>query len=357
MLLDPETLDLADIAGSVLARAGATTLLKPELPACQVEIATTPAGSVADATTQLGRGRGLLAATAEGLARPAVAGVHPFAAAAGALTRGPRYDRMAAEYGELARRQRVSALQIHVAVGGADRTIAVHDRLRPRLPLLAALAANAAIYRGRDTGLASVRPAIARALPRQGVPPALGHFDGFVAQLEWGEASGRLRDPGAWWWELRPHPGFGTLELRVPDAQTTLADAGAVAAVAQCIVADATERHEAGERATACPDWRIAENSWAAARDGLDATFADASSGRRVHARECLGALLDGLAPTAEQLGCAAELDSARALVEANGAVRQRDRFATGGARELAAWLADSFTADAVAGVAAAGRG
>lgn len=161
MLLDPDTLDLAECAPTLLARLGdGPSPFKLELPASQLELVTPPRRSAADAIGDLGRARGELLVAAAGLVRPAAAGVHPFSAPEGALNRGPRYERAAAEYGWAARRQLVCALQVHVAVGGAKRTLAVYNALRAELPLLAALAANAPLHGGRDTGLASVRPAI-----------------------------------------------------------------------------------------------------------------------------------------------------------------------------------------------------
>src|SRR5690606_24185398 len=145
-----------------------------------------PRRPVADATADLARARGERLVAAAGLARPAAAGAHPFSAGQGQVNRGPRYDRATASYRGGARRQLVCALQVHVAVGGAERTLAVYNALRSELPLLAALAANAPLYGGADTGLASVRPAICGMLPRQGIPPALESWDGFAEALRWG---------------------------------------------------------------------------------------------------------------------------------------------------------------------------
>ena len=145
----------------------------------------------------------------------------------------------------MARRQLVCALQVHVAVGGADRTLAVYNALREHLPELAALAANAPFHAGADTGLASIRPKISEGLPRQGIPPAFASWEELAAELRWGRTAGALPELALWWWELRPHLSHGTLELRVPDAQTTIAEAAAVAAVGQALVVRLAERHDA----------------------------------------------------------------------------------------------------------------
>jgi len=343
MLLDPVTLDLAPRADAVLERLAGDARFSRELPAAQVEIATAPTARAGDALAQLAAARAELVAACEGVARPAAAGVHPFAATSGELHDDGRYATIHATYGPVARRQLVASLQVHVAVGGAERTLAVHDALRSYLPELAALAANGAFYGGRDSGLASARPLVCGLLPRQGVPPALGSWERVAEELAWGAAAGAVAEPRLWWWELRPHPTWGTLELRVPDAQTTLAGAAGVVVVAQALVAWLAERWDAGEALPCAPSWRIEENRFAALRHGLDGELADLDSGERAPARERLGALLDTLAPVVERLGAGALLGHARALAQRNGAVAQRAEAARRGVRGLAAWMAERY--------------
>jgi glutamate---cysteine ligase / carboxylate-amine ligase len=340
MLLDLRTLDLAPVAHEI---AGDGPPLKLELPACQLELSTTPARSVAEAIGQLADGRRALAAAAEGRALPAVAGAHPFAAPLGPLSAGERYAAIEREYGDVARAQLLCALQVHVAVGGAERTLAVYNALRGHLPELAALAANAPFHAGRDSGCASVRPLIGGLLPRQGIPPRLPSWDAFAEGLRWGAQAGAVPEPRRWWWELRPHPAFGTLELRVPDAQTTLAEAAAVAAFAHALVGWLAERFDAGERLAAPETWRIAENRWAALRHGVDGRFADLDSGAPRPARDLLRERLEQLAPAADRLGCAAELAGAAHLIEENGALRQRAVAAREGLQGLVRWLAERY--------------
>ena len=136
-----------------------------------------------------------------------------------------------------------------------------------------------------------------------------------------------------------PHIEHGTLELRVPDAQATVADAAAVAAVAHALVGWLAARHEAGELPEPDPTWRIEENRGAACRDGMEAEFADLRTGRRTPARDLLAARLEQLALIARALGCADELADAGRLAEAGGAARQRIA-AAGDARAAARWLA-----------------
>ena len=190
------------------------------------------------------------------------------------------------EYGDRARRQLVSGLHLHVSLGGADRTLAVYNALRSHLPELAALAANAPFHAGRDTGLASIRPTIAVGLQRQGVPPAIPSWEWFAEALSWGERSDTVPDARRWWFELRLHATYGTLELRAPDAQSSVEDVHGVAAFAFALIHALAARFDAGEPLPVVDAWRIDENRWAAMRDGVTGTLADLSTGERVqHAR------------------------------------------------------------------------
>lgn len=353
MLLDPQTLDLAPRAPEVLKGLDGDGRFKLELPASQLELLTSPHATVGEAVAELAEGRAHLARATEGQVRLAAAGVHPFAATEGELNPGPRYEHTAQRYGRYANRQLVFALQVHVAPGGAERSLAVYNALRSHLPELAALAANAPFHGGEDTGLASVRPKIAEALPRQGVPPPLASWDAYAEALRWGVAAGATAETGAWWWELRPHPAFGTLELRVPDAQTTLGEAAAVAGFAQCLVAWLAQRFDAGKSLPVIEDWRIAENRWSAARHGVEGELADLQSGVPRATRDVLLGRLDELAPVAAHLGCEHELAAARDLVAVNGAMRQREVAAERGIDGVAAWLADRWLEP----LALAGRG
>jgi carboxylate-amine ligase len=299
---------------------------------------------VADAAAALAAARAELAAAAADLALLAGAGAHPFTAVEGALSGGERYRAIVDEYGWVARRQLVFGQHVHVAVRPADRALAVFNALRGYLPLIAALAANAPFHGGVDTGLASVRPKLSDLLPRQGVPPPMASWDELEGALRWGLRAGAMAHHAQWWWEARLHPVFGTVEVRVPDTQTTVGEAAGVAAVAHTLVAWLAERHEAGEQLPAAPSWRIAENRWSACRYGLDGTMADLDSGDVAPTRERAAVLLDDLAPVSARIGCARELASIRRGLAASGADRQRAAaMERGGAAGVARWLVERF--------------
>ncbi len=327
-LLHPETLDLVPAAREVVDRAGGDPRIKLEMPAAQVELVTQPHATVGDAIAELSEARAAVLRATEGLARPAAAAVHPFADPEGELNPGERYDGIADEYASIARRQLVCALQVHVAVGGADRTLAVYNALRGLLPEIAALAAAAPFHAGTDTGLASIRPVISANLPRQNVPPPIASWEEFAGNLRWGAASGSVPEPGRWWWELRPHALHGTLELRVPDVQPTLRGAEAVATFAHGIVRWLSARHDAGEALPAPSTWRIQENRWSALRHGVEGHMADLGTGERRPTRDRLRELI---AITGASV--------AGPLVERNATMQLREV----GLQRAALWLADQF--------------
>lgn len=344
MLLDPQDLGLKSCAEELLARLGPDPRFRRELPAAQIEIGTPPARDVHELGMELREARRTLHAAAAGLAVPAAAGAHPSSPGRGQLNHHPAYAHTLSEYAPVAPRQLVFALQVHVAVGGADRSLAVYNSARDYLPLLAAMAAAAPFYEGRDTGLASVRPMLCRLLPRQGMPPPLPTWESYAAALRWGAEAGFLAGKGSWWWELRLHPRHGTLEFRVPDAQRTVEDVLAVVAVVQALVAWLAERYDEGERQLPTETWRIEENRWSACRHGVEGRMVDLVTGEATETRSELFRLLERVTPHARRLGAERHLARARELVERNAAIDQRE-VATEGIDRLLPWLRDGFLA------------
>lgn len=326
MLLDGETLDLAPIGPAVLAALGPGAGVKLEMPMAQLEMASAPAATVAEAVADLVEGRRAIAAAAAGLgALAACTPVHPFADGEGPLNDEPRYAAIAHAHGMAARRQLLSALHVHVCVRGADRALAVYNALRGHLPDLAALAACAPFYEGRDTGLASVRPLLAALLPRQGIPPVLPSWEVYADELA------GTGDPAAWWWEMRPHRLHGTIELRAADVQAAPDDAAAIAAFAHALVAWLAARHDAGETLPIEETWRIDERRWAALRHGPAGS------------EERLSGIFDEIAPFAVEMGCVDELACARSLMVAGGPGAALRAAAQGDARRATERLAERF--------------
>lgn len=342
MLLDPGTLDLLPRGPEVVSRA-ADRRVMTELPASQVELATKPAAKVAEALAELGDLRRLLAGAAEGIGLVAAAGVHPFAAPEGEINTTGHYADLGRTYAGIARRQLVCGLHVHVAIRPIERALAVHNQLRSYLPELAALAGNGPFYSGRDSGLESIRPVISGQLPRQGVPPAFASPEEAEEALRWSLAAGAITRPGHWWWELRLHPTLGTVEVRVCDAQPTLERTGCLAALVQCLAVRLAELYDRRELPAPAPSWRIDQNRWFACRYGLHGQLADLDTGEPSPARDRIHRLLGTLAPTAERLGCAAELDRARSYLHHPLPAGYRALESETGMQGLVKWMVGAF--------------
>jgi carboxylate-amine ligase len=244
-----------------------------------------------------------------------------------------------------ARREPTFGLHVHVGVPDAEAAIHAGNRLRTHIPLLLALSVNSPFWQGRDTGLASARTPLFQAFPRVGIPRAFADYAEYVEAVDVLIRCDAVPEPTFLWWDVRPQPRFGTVELRIMDAQTTLADAAALAALMQCIVRlEVEEGEDAAE--PPLPQEVLAENRFLAARDGMDAELIEPGLGRRVPARGQLDDLVVACRPHAEDLDCAAELDRVASLGERTGAKRQLEQSRSlGSLPRLVGVLADDFFA------------
>ena len=341
MLVDPASLDLVGVAVELLRdvrRAGAEA--RDARIAARGRHDARARGGGRD--RRAGRGAGAAAELATPYARVPAAGVHPFAAPLGVLNAGERYDTILADYGDVARAQLVCALQVHVAVGSADATLAVYNALRGHLPELAALAANAPFHAGRDTGFASVRPLIGGLLPRQGVPPELGSWAAFAAMLRWGgvRAPRSSREAGGGSCARTSPTGRSRSGSGHADDRRRGRRRRGVRARARRLAARAPRGRRGARRARNVADRREPLDR---ARHGLDGRLADLVSGEARPVRELLRERLEKLAPVAERIGCAAELAAAHALVERNGSIRLREVAAETDLLGATKWLTDRF--------------
>jgi carboxylate-amine ligase len=345
LLLDPWTFHPINAIAEVLARLGSDVRFACEFRAAQVELITRPAWTVAEGAHHLANARSVAVDRLDGEVRLASVGTHPLSRGAITITDGERYAGIAAAYPWATWRGVPSGLHVHVAVRGADRALAVFNAARSLLPEIGALAANSPYFEGRDTGLASTRMMLTRDLPRSGTPPHLPRWEDLANLLTWGKHGQTIPDATQLWWDLRPSLRHGTLEFRVADAQTPVADAAAVAAVCQTLAAWLAARYDDGEELPVHDTNRIEENRWRALRDGVRGELADLETGRPVPTRERLSRLLVDVEPFSESLGCRNELLHAWSLIEENGAERQRAFVAQAGLPSLLERLADETEA------------
>ncbi len=347
MLLDQLTWALAHRIDSVLPRLPHSRIgsFTAETHGSALEIQTGVHSRIGGAIGELAELRAELAATLGPLSmRAAVAGTHPFAVWQEiVVSAGERYQFVYGSMRELARREPTFGLHVHVGVPDAEAAIHAGNRLRTHIPLLLALSVNSPFWQGRDTGLASARTPLFQAFPRVGIPRAFADYAEYVEAVDVLIRCDAVPEPTFLWWDVRPQPRFGTVEVRIMDAQTTLADAAALASLVQCIVRLEVEEGEDFAEPQ-LPQEVLAENRFLAARDGMDAELIEPGLGRRVPARGRLDELVAACRPHADDLDCSAELDRVLLLGERTGAKRQLEGARTlGSLPRLVSVLADDF--------------
>jgi glutamate---cysteine ligase / carboxylate-amine ligase len=346
MLLDPQHWALEPCSDRVLPSLPATlaSRVTAETHEAAIELATAPHLSVHDTTAEASSMRAALVAELDrhGV-RVAAAGTHPFAIwAESQVSRAARYQLVYESMRELARREPTFALHVHIGVPERDRAVELQNRLRAHLPLLLALSVNSPFWQGRDTGLASARTSIFQAFPRVGIPRVFSSYEEYVEAVDTLLRCDAFPEPTFLWWDVRMQPRFGTVEVRIMDAQTNAARSGALAALVQAIAHLELEEGYHHDRLIEAAEV-LEENRFLAARDGMDARFIDPVAERRVPATEQLNRLLEAARPHAQDLGSESALETVVELARETGAARQR-RVAKGpGLPGLVAHLAADF--------------
>lgn len=296
-----------------------------------LEIKTPPCATVADTEKHLRELRGRVGSWAAACgASLASAGTHPFSRYRDQkVTDQDRYRQVIDTLRWVAEREVIFGQHVHVAVPDEERVIEAHNRLSEQAPLLLALSANSPFWQDFDTGFESSRVKIFETFPRAGLPPAFPNWESFEGYVDLMVRSGAMDDYTFCWWDVRPHAGIGTIELRILDSQTDLKHTTALTALTQCIVAGALE--DAPPRGPYNKDL-AEENKWRASRHGMDAAFYDADADATVPAKDIARNLVQKLKPHAQDLGCEAELDGILEIVEGGtGSRRQREVFEESG--------------------------
>jgi carboxylate-amine ligase len=247
----------------------------------------------------------------------------------------------------VAERELIFGLHVHVGLETPDQAIAVANALRTLLPELLALSANSPFWHGRDTGLASTRIKVFDAFPRSGLPPAFSSFEEFELLVDRGVKTGSFEDYTFIWWDLRPHPKLGTIEIRVCDGQTRLENLAGLVALVQSLAATFAEQHERDGALPIQPVTLIGENKWRAARYGLEAELIDLERDQARPAREAALELVELAEPAARRLGCEDELTQVEQLcARGSGADEQRKvEEEQGTLLAVAKWLAEQTVA------------
>src|SRR4051812_2027377 len=257
MILDAETFELVNGIETMLESMPADTEgdVKPELMESVLEISTTPCKNTREAGAQLRELRRKVNETArsKGLAIGS-AGTHPFAMWEDQRIVGrTRYRDLIAALRFVARQELIFGQHVHVGVDGPDKAIHVANGMRVHLPLLLALSANSPFWRADATGLLSTRTPIFRAFPRVGIPPTYKNWEEYSKRIEFMVESRTIEDYTYLWYDVRPHPNFGTVEVRVMDSQTRIEHTLGLAALVQALVKELCEHYDAGKRLSTYP--------------------------------------------------------------------------------------------------------
>ncbi|HEX5366490.1 MAG TPA: glutamate--cysteine ligase [Acidimicrobiales bacterium] len=225
----------------------------------------------------------------------------------------------------LARQLQIFGVHVHVGVRETDKVMPMVNALLTYVPHLLALSASSPYWIGSDTGLASYRSKVFEGLPTAGLPYQLSGWDQFERYMELLISTRTIQTIREVWWDIRPHPNFGTVELRICDGLPTLDEVTAVAAIAQCLVEQMDTQIDRGYQLPEPRAWIVRENKWRAARYGLDAEIVVDARGTVRPVRAAVDELVEELMPTARRLGCIEELSLARRVLE-RGASYQRQR-------------------------------
>jgi carboxylate-amine ligase len=330
-ILDPDTLALSQRFEELYVAGRADDVLRDrvagELISSEIEIRSAKGQTFADALASQRDARvGLFRLAAEHVVRLGSTGTHPFSPwQEQRIIDTEHYRRLQRDLGYVARRNNTWSIHVHVGVRGADRAIAVCDRLRPVLPELLAVSANSPFLDGHDAGLHSARTQIfTKSFPRCGIPEDWGSWAAYSSFVEFLHSTASIVEATQLWWSVRPHHTYGTVEVRICDAQTSAEESTAIAGLAAAAVAQAALDYDDGVRVESPAPRLVEENFWRAIRYGLDGTMIDVERGEQFPSAALPDRLLAWTAPARAALG----IDIT--LPDRNGAQRQRDAVERG---------------------------
>ncbi|MBI2834912.1 MAG: carboxylate-amine ligase [Acidobacteria bacterium] len=334
-IVDPQTWELRSHVSELIASD--TTLgdqIKPELHQSIVEVGTRICGDVAELTGDIRRMRRELVQTAGRVGlRVAAAGTHPFSSWVDqTISPGERYAHLIEEMQQLARSLLIFGMHVHVAMPDRATTIDLMNAARYFLPHLLALSTSSPFWLGRDTGLKSYRTTIFRQFPRTGIPEYFGSWGEYESYVSLLAELHCIDNPKKIWWDVRPHPTFGTLEFRVCDVTTRVDEAIALAALIQAIVVKLHRLYRKNMGYRLYRHALLEENKWRAARWGIDGLLIDFGKKAEVPMRALALELVEFVDDVVDELGSRAAVDSVHTILrDGTSADRQLKVFAETG--------------------------
>ncbi len=352
-LVDRETRQLTSGATEILAELspdGEHPTAKAELLQSTIEVITGVCTTVPEAMADLAGTIAEVRALAEprGLGLMC-AGSHPITDwQSQQISDHPRYVKLIEDMQWLARRMQIFGVHVHVGVRSPDKAIAMVNALSSYIPHLLALSASSPYWVGSDTGLASSRSKVFEGLPTAGLPHQLKDWAQFEQYMETLIKTQTIASIKEVWWDVRPHPTYGTVELRICDGLPTIAEVGMVAALSQCLVDTFDREIDKGYTLPTPRRWVVQENKWRAARYGLDASIIVGQDGVQP-VRDALRELVQDMRSTAERLGCSEQLDLVEQVLEGGASYQRQRAVAAASGGDLTA-VVDSLLAEFEAG-------
>ncbi len=329
-LVDRDTGDLTPRAPAVISavqqRLGDRDRVTEELLTNTVEVVTGVHSRVQDATSELSGIIGEVIDAAEPLdAQVMCAGTHPFAVwdQQEITPDSEHYTTLIDRTRWWGRQMLIWGVHVHVGIDDRDKALPILGAMLPYVPHLQAFTASSPFWAGIDTGYASNRALMFQQLPTGGLPPQLGAWANFEEVVDDLTRTGVIEGFKDLRWDIRPSPGWGTLENRVSDGISTLHEVGAVTALVQCLVTAMSDRLDAGETLPTMQPWFVRENKWRAARYGMEAEIITNAAGDERLVTDEVHDLIGRLDPIAERLGCQQELHHLDTMIE-RGASYQR---------------------------------
>ena len=339
-LIDSRTRMLRQDAREVLAalpgldESGEHPKIRYELMQSTVEVVTGICSTVSEAKQDLAATISQLQRITSGRGTMlACAGTHPVSDWRDAkMAPIQRYAELVEQLQWLARRIQTFGVHIHVGIRDRSKAIPIVNALAAYLPHFLALTASSPFWNGQDTGLASSRAIVFGGLPTSGPPQLLADWSEFEDYMDTLLRAGTIRSIKEVWWDIRPHPDFGTLEIRMFDGVPTLGEIGMVAALSQSLVQLFDTQLDRGYQLPRPQAWVVRDNKWRATRYGLEARVITDDAGSTVPVRDQLYELVRELAPVADRLGCGPELDMVSDVLDRGASYeRQRAIVAKGG--------------------------
>jgi carboxylate-amine ligase len=353
MLVDRETRALTSGATEILEElhpGGEHPTAKKELLQSTIEVITGVCQNVGEATADLAGTLDELVPLAEARGLGLMcAGTHPITNwRTQQVTENARYAKLIDDMQWLARRMQIFGVHVHVGVRSPDKAIAMVNALSAYIPHFLALSASSPYWVGGDTGLASARSKVFEGLPTAGLPQQVEGWAGFERYMETLIKTQTIASIKEVWWDIRPHPTYGTIEMRICDGLPTLAEVGMVAALTQCMVEMMDREIDKGYTLPTPKRWVVQENKWRAARYGLDAEIIVSEDSVQPIC-EALAELVQDMRPTAERLGCLDEINMVQQVLDGGASYQRQRAVAAASGGDLTA-VVDSLLAEFTAG-------